>query len=197
MKKEVWFFAGVALIVGILVGVLVASRVQSPSSTAGSSAPPSAPVPAVNYQQQISMLEGIVAKDPGNRNAWVQLGHNYFDSQQPMKAVEAYGKALELDGNDPDVLTDQGVMFRQLGWYDRAIENFNRASQIAPDHAQSLFNLGIVYRYDLKDLEKARKAWERYLAISPSGPGADKIRSELEFLKAHPELPAEAPRGMK
>ncbi|AMV72512.1 tetratricopeptide repeat protein [Desulfuromonas carbonis] len=197
MKKEVWFFAGVALIVGILVGVLVASRLQGPSSTTASSAPPTAPVPAVNYQQQISMLEGIVAQDPGNRNAWVQLGHNYFDSQQPMKAVEAYGKALELDGNDPDVLTDQGVMFRQLGWYDRAIENFNRANQIAPDHAQSLFNLGIVYRYDLKDLEKARKAWERYLAISPSGPGADKIRAELEFLKAHPELPAEATQGMK
>jgi cytochrome c-type biogenesis protein CcmH/NrfG len=197
MKKETWLFVGVTLVVGILAGVLITNRVKSPTPSGPSSAPPSAALPAVNSQQQISMLEGIVAKDPDNRNAWVQLGHNYFDSHQPMKAVEAYGKALALDGNDPDVLTDQGVMFRELGWYDRAVENFTKANRIQPTHAQSLYNLGVVYLYDLKDPVKASAAWEKYLAIDPSGPGADKIRAELEFLKSHQESPTPMPQGIK
>lgn len=198
MKKETWIIVGAALVIGILVGVLLfgKSRQDQAAGPGTATAPPG--LPTVNYQQQITMLEGIVAKDPGNRNAWVELGNNYFDSRQPMKAVEAYGKALAIDGNDPDVLTDQGVMFRQLGWYDRAIANFVKANQISPDHVQSLYNLGVVYRFDLNDPVKARQAWEKYLKINPSGPGADQVRTELEAIKAHPQLPGKMPpQGMK
>ena len=193
MRKETWLFVGVALIIGILAGALIVSKMKKPGAGEGGSAAPGAALPAVNAQQQIDMLQGIVAKDPSNRNAWVQLGNQYFDSRQPMKAVEAYGKALALNGNDPDVLTDQGVMFRQLGWYDRAVDNFIKANRIDPTHAQSLYNLGIVYLYDLKDVAKARQAWEKFLTIMPSGPGADQVRAQLEGLKAHPQPPADMP----
>ncbi len=187
MKKETWLFIGVALIVGILVGVMVTSQSSRKSSTMSGSPPGGAP--AVNPQQQIGMLEQVVAKDPANRNAWVQLGHSYFDSNQPVKAVEAYSKALELDStapDTPDILTDQGVMFRQLGWYDRAIANFEKAQKLNPSHLQSLYNIGVVYRYDLQDLASARTAWERYLAINPAGPGTDQIRAELQAMKFQP-----------
>ncbi|WP_027715089.1 tetratricopeptide repeat protein [Desulfuromonas sp. TF] len=180
MKKETVLLIAITLIVGLLIGILVSKggkkMVSPPSGTP-------APAPAVNYQQNIKMLEGIVASDPANRNAWVELGHNYFDSDQPVKAVEAYNKALELDPNDPNVLTDQGVMFRRLGWFDRAVENFTRAYELDPSHRQSLYNLGIVYRYDLQDFEKAREAWAKYLVLSPSGPGSDQVRAEMEFLQ--------------
>jgi cytochrome c-type biogenesis protein CcmH/NrfG len=190
MKKETWLFVGVALIVGILVGVLVANRAGRRGGSTSAPPPTSTQAPAVNYQQQIQMLEEIVAKDPGNRDAWIRLGHSYFDSNQPMKAVKAYDKALELDGNDPDILTDQGIMFRRLGWYDRAVENFKRAYEIDPAHQQSLYNLGIVYRFDLKDMDKARQAWEKYLELNPSGPGSQQVRKELEVIKSHPRMPS-------
>lgn len=187
MKKETILFVVIALIVGVLVGVIVSNmKTKTPATTA---APAATSAPAVNYQQQISMLEGIVAKEPQNRNAWVQLGHNFFDSDQPMKAIEAYDKVLELDGNDPNVLTDQGVMYRRLGWFDKAINNFEQANRLDPNHQQSLYNLGIVYRYDLQDFPKAIKVWEKFQALNPSGAGADQIRSELEFLKNNPGTP--------
>jgi cytochrome c-type biogenesis protein CcmH/NrfG len=192
MKKETLAFVVVALIVGILLGVLF-SRVgdKGPSSTSGTVS--AAPAPAVNYQEFIQTLEQIVAREPENRNAWVQLGHNYFDSNRPMEAIEAYSKALELNGNDPDVLVDQGIMFRRVGWFDKAVENFNRALDINPRHQQALFNLGVVYRYDLQDYDTARETWSRYLEINPSGPGSEQIRAEMSFLEAHPTPPAGAP----
>jgi tetratricopeptide (TPR) repeat protein len=179
------FLVGVALIIGLLVGLLVSKGKKesvSPSTTASQA-------PAVNFQQNLGLLEDLVAKDPANRNAWVQLGHGYFDSDQYIKAVEAYNKALELDPNDPDILTDQGVMFRALGWYDKAVDNFVKANRLKPSHAQSLYNLGVVYRYDLQDLDKAREAWKKYLALNPVGPGVEQIRAEMEVLESHPPLP--------
>jgi tetratricopeptide (TPR) repeat protein len=184
MKKENVLLVVIVLIVGVLVGVLVSKTGKGPEKTAQApSAPPPAAVPGVTRQQTIKTLEGIVANDPTNRNAWVELGHNYFDSDQPVKAIEAYDKALALGPDDPNVLTDQGLMFRRLGQYDRAIENFRKANAIDPNHPQSLFNMGVVYRYDLQDFRKAKEAWSKYLAINSTGPGADQIRAELQALE--------------
>ena len=184
MKKESIVFIVIALVVGVLVGVIYTNARKDSQTTATLTAPVSAP--AVNYQQQIKMLQDVVAKEPSNRNAWVQLGHNFFDSDQPMLAIDAYDKALAINGNDANVLTDQGVMFRRLGWFDRAVENFEKANRVNPNHQQSLYNLGIVYRYDLQDVPKAIAAWERFLTTNPSGPGAAQVRAELEQLKTLP-----------
>ncbi len=185
MKKENLFFLAVALIVGLLVGIIVGNKgSDAPAGSSSGPAPVAAPV--ANYDQNIKMLKEVVAREPQNRTAWVQLGNNYFDSNQYMQAVEAYEKALEMDAADPNVLTDQGVMFRKLGWYDRAVENFQKASRLSPMHTQSLYNLGVVYRYDLKDFDKAIEVWEKFLEIAPPGQSTDQIRAEVEFMKTHP-----------
>ena len=186
MKKETILFAVIALLVGVLIGVICSNSKKDLSSSVPVVI--SAPDPAVNHQQQTTMLEGIVAGEPNNRNAWIQLGHIFFDSDQPMKALDAYAKALELDGNDPNILTDQGVMYRRIGWFDKAITNFKKANELDRNHQQSLYNLGIIYRYDLQDFDKAIEVWEKFIAINPGSPGANQIRSELEFLKKHPQI---------
>jgi len=186
-----------AFIIGVLVGVLGSMFFSGGSSApvAQAPAPVAPPAASVNFQQKIDTLLQVTAADPGNRNAWVQLGHAYFDSDQPTKAVEAYDKALAMDANDPNVLTDQGVMFRKLGWFDRAIDNFEKASKLDPRHAQSLFNEGIVYRYDLNKFDEAIKVWEKLMALNPPEPMASQVRGELEFLKGHPPVSGQPPKG--
>lgn len=189
MKKETIVFAIVALIIGVLGGIIYSNWQRDTAQPAGGGAPPSAAgVPLVNYQQQIATLEGILVREPENRNAWVQLGNNYFGSDQAIKAIEAYDKALALDPDDPNVITDQGTMFRRVGWYDQAISNFQRAAELDPNHVQSRYNMGVVYRYDLQDFPSAIAAWESFLALNPGG-NIDQIRAEIEFMKNHPPIP--------
>jgi len=183
MKKETVLFVVVALVAGFVIGLLAGEKTSGPgvSSTSGV---PAGPPPMVNLQQKIGDLKNIVVADPTNFNAWVALGNEYFDSNQFMDAIQAYDKALEIKPDSPDVLTDQGVMFKRLGWFDRAIENFTRANEIDPAHATSMYNLGVIYRYDLQDFAKARQAWTRFLEINPTGPGSDRVRQDLEAMRA-------------
>lgn len=188
MKKESIFFLGVALVVGLLIGIIVGNKKSSQTSSSSTanivqSAPP------VNHDQNIKMLNEVVAKEPQNRQAWVKLGHSYFDTNRFLEAIEAYDKALELDDKDPNVLTDQGVMFRRLGWFDKAVENFNKASAIAPTHAQSVYNAYIVYRQDLNDVAGAKKAALRYLQIQPNSQASSQLRADLEVMNSQPARP--------
>ena len=180
MNKESTLIAVVALVVGLLGGYLVfsisnAGKTQQagPAIQSGSGSP-------TDYTQRIAQAEKIVAQDPKNLNAWISLGNDYFDTEQAQKSINAYGKALEIEPNNPNILTDQGVMFRKVGWYDKALINFEKANKIDPNHLQSLFNTGIVYAVDLKQPDKAVPYWERYLKMDSNSPTALQIRGIME-----------------
>lgn len=153
----------------------------------GSGAPaPQLPPPPGDVRGRIAGEEQVVAQDPKNAQAWIALGNDYFDTKQRQKAVDAYARALELRPNDPDVLTDQGVMYRELGQPEKAVANFQKASQLDPRHVQSVYNLGVVYAFDLKDREKALAAWRRVIAIDPRSPQAAQAQQAIADVQATP-----------
>ena len=193
------------LVAGFLAGYMVGGRsaqdtaAPSPTPSAGVVLPapslggaPAAPapgaipqgmgLPSAEVQARIIKLEGIVKSDPKNHDAWVGLGNDYFDSHQPQKAVDAYARALALKPDDPDILTDQGVMYRQLNQFDKALANFQKASKLDPSHLQSLFNMGIVYAADLNKPNEAAKAWNKVLVLAPNSPQASQAKQLLAQL---------------
>lgn len=132
---------------------------------------------------QVAALQQAVAREPKNARAWIDLGNLYFDTKQPQRAIDAYAKALELQPNNPDVITDQGVMYREIGSFDKAAANFKKANQIAPTHMQSLFNLGVVQAFDLKDTKAAVQTWNKVIATSPGSPQAMQARQAIDSLQ--------------
>ena len=194
------------LVIGIVIGLAVGLFVGYQIGNAGSSKPPemAAMPPGVppgmpsgmppgmpgaapggpEILAQIATLQSVVARDPKNVQAWIQLGNDYFDTQQPQKAIEAYGRALELKPNDPNVLTDQGVMYKALGQYDKAIANFEQANKADPKHVQSLFNMGVVYATDMKQNDKAIAAWTKVVQTAPGSPQAQQAQQLIADMKA-------------
>jgi len=124
----------------------------------------------------------IVAADPKNVQAWIALGNDYCDLQQAQSSVDAYAKALALNPGNPDVLTDQGIMYRKLGAFDKAVADFQQAGKLNPKHLQSFFNLGIVYDQDLKNHGAAVKAWTKVIEIDPASPQANQARQLIQAL---------------
>lgn len=140
-----------------------------------------APVAAAIEEAQI-----LLQKQPQNMNLWVSLGNAYFDTEQPEKAIEAYGKALGLKPDQPNVLCDQAIMYRKVGAIDKAHTNFTKALALEPLHPQCSYNLGVLYVEDLKETAKGVALWERYLQSEPDSPAAPAIRENIEKLKKNP-----------
>jgi tetratricopeptide (TPR) repeat protein len=179
------------LVIGIFIGYQAGSS-NPPPGMAGMGAPQNlppgmppggVPQPGDNFQARITQMQQVVARDPKNVEAWVQLGNDYFDTRQPQKAIDAYDRALELRPNDANVLTDQGVMYRDLGQFEKALANFRRANQVDPKHVQSLYNLGVVYLNDLKQPKKAIEAWNRVIQIAPQSEQAAQARAGIDAAK--------------
>ena len=133
----------------------------------------------------IRRLEERVGKNPQDMQAWIQLGNLYFDGNKPRDAIRAYEGALAVNGDNPDVLTDMGIMHRQLGEFERATEKFTRASKINPRHEQSRFNLGVVLFFDLNRKDEARGVWRSLVNINPEArtPDGALLRIMLDELQ--------------
>ncbi|MCG6908875.1 MAG: tetratricopeptide repeat protein [Deltaproteobacteria bacterium] len=115
----------------------------------------------------LAALEKEVKRNPQNADAWVQLGHLYFDRDEYKKAIFAYEKSLELAPDNTNVLTDLGIMYRRSGNPRKAVELFDRVIAIDPQEQNARFNKGVVLLHDLKDKAGAIAAWEGLLEINP------------------------------
>jgi hypothetical protein len=54
---------------------------------------------------------------------------------------------------------------------------------VAPNHLQSLYNIGVVYAVDLKQPEKAIPVWTRYLKQDSTSETALQIKRALDNLQ--------------
>jgi len=192
---------GSGFIAGLVVGVVIMNFAGSTGSSGGpggSGAP--APITGGQTPQQgpdriklsrdIAQLEDLVKKDPNNYQALVQIGNDYFDLGEAQKSVDAYTRALAIKGDDPNVLTDMGVMYRQLKDFPKAIAAFRKAAAASPTHPQSRMNIGVVLMHDMNDKAGAIAAWEDYLRVAPNDPNAENIRRALEELRSQTGGPA-------
>ena len=141
---------------------------------------------SIEATSQIQTLKEIVKKDPKNLPAWVELGNLYFDTDQPKEAIEAYSRYLAVKPDNPDVRTDKGIMYRKLGEFDKAIEEFREAALSDPKHINSRYNIGLVFLHDKKDVQGAIKAWEEYLKVDPNSERAQRIKAQIEKMKTMP-----------
>jgi tetratricopeptide (TPR) repeat protein len=192
MKKEtVILVVVIAFLVGFITGATVAilrgtKNVEKPPIAQNSRMVPM-PAPkgpdSIEVASKIQSLKEMVKKDPKNLSAWMELGNLYFDSEQPEEAIEAYGKYLAIQPDNPDVRTDMGIMYRALGDFDRAIEEFKKAAQLDPKHTNSRYNIGIVLLHDKGNVKGAIQAWEEYLKVDPNSERARRVKAQMENLK--------------
>jgi cytochrome c-type biogenesis protein CcmH/NrfG len=173
-----------AFVAGLLAGVLL-TLYKTGGSPAADPHQHVEQKSATDLSDQIAGLEFKTSQNPGDIAAWIQLGNLCFDADLPEKAIAAYDKALALNPDNADVLTDQGVMYRKAGKFDKAIQCFDKAVVINPKHEIARFNKGIVLMHNLNDPKGAIQAWEELLAVNPlaMAPNGQSIDEMLKKMK--------------
>lgn len=147
---------------GYLVGSINADRTDVPQQQQ-TQAQPKDPAGDPEFKR----LQQAVNASPQDPEAWDRLGHWYFDQAMPHEAIKAYETSLILKPKDPNVITNMGVMYRDLHDHEKALELFREASRLDEDHLQSRFNQGIVLFFDLELKDEGIKVWSDLLAKDP------------------------------
>jgi tetratricopeptide (TPR) repeat protein len=174
--------AGVLLgiIVGYMLGVSQTSGGSTPVAAASTSA--AAPAPVAN-EQELQAYRNVLASDPKNVRANIELANRLYDAGRYPEAIPYYQQAFTVDPRNVSVSTDLATALYYAGRADEALAQFDTSLALDPKHAQTLFNVGIVKRDAKNDAQGAIAAWERLLASAPDYPDAPKVRAMLAELK--------------
>lgn len=172
------------------VGYVVGTRQQPPSSAPTGVAavqPPGASAPTTGSglidESQITAYRNILAADPQNAAAAIQLGNLLYDAARYAEAVPYYQQALAAQPDNANVSTDLGTALFYSGQPDAALEQYAATLKRDPKHAPTLFNIGVVRLDGKRDPRGAIDAWERLILAHPSSPDAEKARPRLEDAK--------------
>jgi len=179
--------SGVAgALAGVILGFVIASQraeglVGAPAGAATAVAPAAAPAGApILDDRELQAFKDILASDPNNVRAAVELGNRLFDAGRFAEAVPYYQQAFALDSGNIGVSTDLGTSLWYAGRPDAALAQFDRSLAIDPTHSTTLFNIGIVRRDGLQDLEGAIETWEKLRAVQPGSPEAREAAALIE-----------------
>jgi len=118
----------------------------------------------------------ILTRDPKNLQAAIDAGNLLYDGHRYVEAIPFYQQAFALNAADINVSTDLGTALWYAGRAGEALAQYDRSLTIAPAHAQTLYNVGIVRADGTHDYPGAVAAWEQLLATSPNYPNAAGVR---------------------
>lgn len=195
----------VCLAAGLGIGYYFGKTLGSSSLPVATSSPAESQTAApimdpAKFMAEESSLKSMIKANPKDVNTLVQLGNLYYDNNKFQEAVDAYGRALEVDPQNVNARTDRGSCYWSLGQADAAIAEFEKSLSINPSHAQTLYNMGIVYLHGKNDMQGARKYWERLLATNPDYPQRARIQQMISSMTptaAPAAEPAPAPAAPK
>lgn len=191
MKRDNVLFVVFGLLVGFIAGYLlqesIASR-QAPRAPAGQTAgqTPGQGAPQVGAMPgaaQVQQLRAYVQENPEDAEAVLQLANLNFDIRNFRRAGELYEQYLSLRPENPNVLSDLGICYRETGEFEKAVELFDRTQELDPDHWQSYFNEAVVLAFNLQDYQGAAEAVETLRELQPDNPDVEALATEIERLR--------------
>ncbi len=111
--------------------------------------------------------------DPTSAEALYGIGSVCLNQQRNAEAREIFARAVKLSATYPDTLPNAwnnlGILSTRVGHMDEAVEYFQKALQLSPDHLIALDNLGMAHR-QLKHWTEAQAAFERALKVNSVDP---------------------------
>lgn len=199
MTRDNVLFILIGILVGFIAGYLMqevmitrqpARLVHGDAGAAGARPPGGGPGASAGGQadqqaaaqaraQEIAQLQTYLESNPEDERAVLRLANLSYDLQDWSDCIQYYERFLELEPGQPDVLSDLGVCYQKIGEPQRALEAFDRAQEISPDHWQSRFNEVVILAFDLGDFERAERVLEELRELQPDNPNIERLAEEV------------------
>lgn len=114
-----------------------------------------------------AVLEKYVVLRTDNAKAWLGLGLSYVQQLKYAAARAPLERCLKLDSSIAEADYQLGVVAKNLGASDEALQHFTDAVHLQPKHAKALWSLGNLYLQS-GELQKAQEDLQSAEAIDPN-----------------------------
>ena len=150
---------------------------------------------ATDVDTTLAQLRAAALEQPDALPPWLLLGRAAATMQKPDTALEAFGHALKMAPDDPDVMVAYAEAVAASSTDHRldkpTLALLERAVSIDPRHQHGLFLLGIA-DYQNERFADAAMRWKQLLAVLPAGSSiAAAIAGQIAEAESHlPGSPA-------
>lgn len=173
--------AGLALATYALYGMVGAPAALDPATRAAPE----------TLQDAIAQLEAKLQRDPTQAEGWRLLGRAHASAQEPVKARDAYARAVALSPDDPDVLAEaaesRALAAPEHRFDDRAVALLRHALDVQPAHQRARWFLGVAQRQS-GDAAAAATTWQPLLDVVDANAAAP-LREQIELARQDAGLP--------
>ena len=138
----------------------------------------------------VAAYQKALGYNPVNAKVHVSLGKLYYSEKGLYyESVQAYKKAIELDGSYLDARMGLAEVYEDKGLYQEAIGEYRKVVEADAKNTGALYNLALVY--EKVDAKEAMTLWERYIALAGPLPSekdwVDVAKLHLKKLKSQQE----------
>jgi len=195
-NTQAYTLSVIGLLLGLLIGYLLhATAPATAVATQQAPRPPAAGMGQVTPDQlkhmaekQVEPLLAQLQKNPKDADLLVTIAGSYYAAQQFQNAQEYYERAVAIKP-DPPVFSRLSSCYYYLGDVDKAIAALNRALKVAPNDANTLFNLGMLEWRGKTDPKAAIAAWEKLLKAHPDVSNRAQVEQLIVRAKQHLSIP--------
>jgi tetratricopeptide (TPR) repeat protein len=100
-------------------------------------------------QRYLRIVTKWIDANPANCDAYFSRHFAWMRTGEPRRALEDLNKVIELESApDPITLMSRGEVYRHLGEYKKAVEDFDRAEAIDPTAWEEDIVFGLLYQAD-------------------------------------------------
>ena len=135
--------------------------------------------PQVELEQRIQDLRTRLKMDPQDFNLLMALGHAYLEARRFDNAAEIFELAIIVNPESAEALVDLGIALREGNNALQGKAKLEEAVQKFPTYADGWLQLGVTYRYFLKNNPEALRCFKEYLKLQSTGNIAAQIREEV------------------
>ena len=115
-------------------------------------------------------------------NGLLARANQFYDKGQWEEAKNAFIKYLEDSPEDVRAMADLGICYKELGDYDRALRNFDRALVLDSGHWQALYNKIIVLGFHVGKKDEAKKLMRDLRRRQPNNPDVARLAQDVAKL---------------
>ncbi len=123
----------------------------------------------MSMDKMVEKLAERMRTDPDNAEGWVMLGRSYAAMDRYQDAAVAYGKAYQLVGDNPRLMTDYADILataNQGVFTDQAGELLQKSLAINPEDVKTLWLAGH-FDFQRGNYSRAVNHWQRAAALLP------------------------------